>query len=637
MSTHDSSSGIHYLNVDRGFWSWFWTLDHKRLGLLYMWSVISMMIVGGFFAIGLRSELFSPGADVLTADQFNHFFTLHGAIMVFLVIIPSIPAALGNFALPIMLGAKDVAFPKLNRMSYHLWVMGAILMVTSIFRGGLDTGWTFYPPYSTTTDTAVFWALGGVLALGFSSIFTGINFLSTIHKMRPPGMAFFQMPLFLWAMYATAVIQVLATPVIAIALLMLGVERGLGIGFFDPTLGGDPFLFQHLFWFYSHPAVYIMILPAMGVLSELFATFSRKHIFGYKYIAYSSIAIAMFSFVVWGHHLFVAGQSQVASVIFSAVTFSVAIPSAVKVFNWVATMYKGSVSMDTPMIFAMSVIWLFGIGGVTGLFLAMLTTDMHLHDTYFVVAHFHFVMVGSALFAFMGGIHYWWPKMFGVMYRRPPARFLAVMAFIGFNLTFMPLFLAGTQGMQRRIFDYVPRFEGYNQLATYGSYVLGIALFGTLFNLLGSLKGRRGKLDSLGEALADTTKTLLWIPRNMLATGDGVKAGLFVLLSPFLVPVMLILAVSHFASWLADAILIRPMIHVSGLIFGNGGPASPNPWGGATLEWHTPSPAPPHNFDEAPIAGDPYAMEIFRFESKEAGYVPVNPDPKDPHLAQPLS
>jgi cytochrome c oxidase subunit 1 len=554
-NAHDPS--VNYLNCEKGIKSWLGTLDHKRIGVMYMWSIVIAMILGGLLAMLIRAELWQPNIGdpakaLLSQDVYNQFFTLHGAIMIFLVIIPSIPAALGNFVLPMMLGAKDVAFPKINRLSYHLYLIGATLLVVSILTGGLDTGWTFYAPYSTTTETSVVWAVFGAFVLGFSSIFTGLNFIVTIHKMRPEGMSWFRMPLLLWALYATSVIQILATPVLGLALMLIAVERIMGVGGFNPELGGDPVLFQHLFWFYSHPAVYVMILPAMGVLSECFATFSRKHIFGYRFIAYSSIAIAIFSFIVWGHHMFVSGQSQLASVIFSALTFSVAIPSAIKVFNWVATMYKGSVNLAAPIVYSLSVIWLFGIGGLTGLFLATLSTDIHLHDTYFVVAHFHFVMVGSALFSFLAGIHYWWPKMFGRMFNDRAAVWASIVSFVGFNLTFIPQFLAGTQGMPRRYWDYHPMYHPYNQLSTIGAFVLGVGLVWALVNLLSSLsKGRK---------------------------------------------------------------------------------APANPWGSATLEWMCPSPAPPHNFDFAPAVGDPYDMEIVRYDESVDGYVPVNPHPDDPHI-----
>ena len=406
----------NYLNHSSGFLSWALTLDHKRIGLMYLAGVASMFLLGGLFALLFRLELWAPGMQFVSQATFNKLFTLHGAIMVFSVIIPSIPASLGNFVLPMMLGAKDVAFPKLNLLSFYLYALGTIFFAVTLVYGQVDTGWTFYAPYSTTTNTNVIMALMGAFTIGFSSILTGVNFIATIHSLRPRGMTWFRLPLFLWAIYATSIIMVLATPVIGITTLMLMLERLLGLGIFDPRYGGDPVLFQHFFWFYSHPAVYIMILPGMGVISELISTFSRKHIFGYKFIAFSSVALALFGFLVWGHHLFTSGQSPLASILFSFLTFSVSIPTAVKVFNWTATMYKSSISLATPMLYALGFIFLFSIGGFTGLFLAVLSIDIHLHDTYFVVAHFHYVMMGGTIIAFIGALYYWWPKMFGRMY-----------------------------------------------------------------------------------------------------------------------------------------------------------------------------------------------------------------------------
>ncbi|MBX3354665.1 MAG: cbb3-type cytochrome c oxidase subunit I [Phycisphaeraceae bacterium] len=496
-----TASGDNYLTHTRGFLSWAFTLDHKRIGVMYMVAVLVSFLGGGIFALLLRTELLSP-APVLTDNPttYNIWFTLHGAIMVFLVIIPSIPAALGNFVLPIMLGAKDVAFPRLNLFSFWLWLAGAACAVLSLLMGQFDTGWTFYVPYSTTTDLGgVVPVVVGVFILGFSSIFTGMNFVVTIHKLRPPGMTWFRMPLFLWALYSTALIQVLATPVLAITLLLLIVERTVGIGIFDPMLGGDPVLFQHFFWFYSHPAVYIMILPAMGIISELFAVHSHRHIFGYRFIAYSSVAIAIFSFLVWGHHMFVSGQSALLNVLFSAISFSVAIPSAVKVFNWTATLYKGSISLTTPMFYALAFLVLFTIGGLTGLHLATLNTDVHLHDTYFVVAHFHYVMMGSALIAMIGGLHHWWPKMTGRMYSETLGSLACIIIFIGFNITFFTQFMLGSHGMPRRYYTYQPEFQTYHVISTIGAYVMAFGFLVTAYCLLSSLWfGRRAPANPWG-------------------------------------------------------------------------------------------------------------------------------------------
>ncbi|MCL2330628.1 MAG: cbb3-type cytochrome c oxidase subunit I, partial [Phycisphaerae bacterium] len=467
---------------ERGIRSWLFTLDHKRIAIMYMVAIMISYFIGGIFALLLRTELFKPEGVHFVADAahnrnlYNQMFTLHGTIMTFLFVIPGIPAILGNFLVPLMLGAKDVAFPRLNLLSWYCWMGGAIFFVVTLFTGGLDTGWTFYTPYSTETTTRVIPATAGVFVLGFSSILTGVNFVASIHMLRPTGMNWFRMPLFLWSIYGTAIIQILATPVLAITLLLLIAERAFGIGIFDPKLGGDPILYQHFFWFYSHPAVYIMILPAMGIISEVIPVFSRKHIFGYNFIAGSSIAIALLGFLVWGHHMFVSGQSALATTIFSLLTFAVSIPSAVKVFNWLATMYKSSIWLTAPMLYSLGFILLFGIGGLTGLFLGSLATNIQFHGTYFVVAHFHYVMMGSVLFAFLAGMHYWWPKIFGKMYNEFWARIAAVMIFIGLNFAFMPQFIMGAHGMPRRYAEYPPKFAIYHQLSTIGSYIMGLGL-----------------------------------------------------------------------------------------------------------------------------------------------------------------
>lgn len=476
-----------YLRAKRGIGSWLVTVDHKRIGIMYLVAILTFFLVGGLLALALRLELISPAKDFVGADVYNQLFTLHGAIMVFLVIIPSIPASLGNFLIPLMLGVKDVAFPKLNLLSFYIYVLGASLFLYTLTAGGLDTGWTFYTPYSTTTTTSVISATFGAFVLGFSSILTGVNFIVTMHKMRAPGMTWTRMPLFLWAAYATSVIQVLATPVLAITLLLLIIERVLGIGIFDPAIGGDPVLYQHFFWFYSHPAVYIMILPGFGVISEIITANSRKHIFGYKAVALSSVAIAVIGFLVWGHHMFVSGQSQFINVFFSFLTYAVAVPTAIKVFSWIATMYKGSISLTAPMWYALSFLFLFTIGGLTGLFLGAMSVDVHLHDTYFVVAHFHYVMMGGTIVAFIGGIHHWWPKMTGKMYNETIAKVACLLIFIGFNVTFFTQFLLGSQGMPRRYYTYISQFQHLHFISTVGSQILGIGLFVTLFCFIQSL------------------------------------------------------------------------------------------------------------------------------------------------------
>ena len=556
------SHGTNYLTHGNTFKSWAFTLDHKRIGIMYLIGTLSAFALGGFFAMMVRTELLTPGptfsSNATTAwDFYNQMFTLHGAVMVFLFIIPAIPGALGNFVLPLMMGAKDVAFPRLNLLSFWLWVGGALFftyillggVATTILTGmfgvdlspegphwlahmlipaGLDTGWTFYTPYSVSSPTAVIPAITGVFILGFSSILTGVNFIATVHTLRPKGMTWFKLPLFVWALYSTAVIQILATPVLAITLLLLMAERFLGVGIFDPKIGGDPILFQHFFWFYSHPAVYIMVLPPLGIISEMIAVYSRRHIFGYKFIALSSVAIALLGFLVWGHHMFVSGQSPVANAIFSAITFFIAIPSAIKVFNWMATLYGGSIRLTVSMIYALEFIGLFTIGGLTGLPLAAISTDVHLSDTYFVIAHFHYVAVGSTLFAFLAGMYHWFPKMFGKMYNDKAAKVWALWVFVGFNLTFFPQFFAGSHGMPRRYASYPAGYQIYHVLSSIGAYTMAVGLIGVLWNWLSALR--------------------------------------------------------------------------------NGPPAPANPFGGNTLEWMTPSPPPHDNFSETPEAADPYDM-----------------------------
>jgi cytochrome c oxidase subunit 1 len=569
--------GGNYLTHGRGILSWLFTLDHKRIGVMYMIVVCANFLLGGIFALALRTMLWSPlrmfdeagnptgvtQAQVNAShDLYNHFFTLHGAVMVFLFIIPSIPAILGNIILPMQLGAKDVAFPRLNLLSLWIYMLGAVFFTYILLSGvlhaafglnlpggyGLDTGWTFYTPYSTArAQGAVVVATLGAFILGFSSILTGVNFIATIHMLRPKGMTWFRMPLFLWALYSTSIIQVLATPVLAITLLLLAAERLLGVGIFDPALGGDPVLYQHFFWFYSHPAVYIMILPAMGVISDVLVAFSRKHIFGYNFIAFSSVAIALLSFIVWGHHLFVSGQSALANAVFSMLTFSVAIPSAIKVFNWLATMYKGDIRFTTPMLYALGMIFVFTIGGLTGLFLGTLSVDVYLTDTYFIVAHFHYVMMGGTLFAFIAGMYYWWPKIFGRMTNEKLGKVGFFLVFVGFNLTFFPQFVMGSRGMPRRYASYPVKFVSEHRQSTAGAYTLGLGLLLTAVDW--SLSLRRGRK------------------------------------------------------------------------------APDNPWGANTLEWRSSSPPPHDNFAVTPTASDPYDLHGWVYDPAIGGWV-------NPTLAQ---
>ncbi|MBX3317471.1 MAG: cbb3-type cytochrome c oxidase subunit I [Phycisphaeraceae bacterium] len=577
---HDHHDG-GYLDRKGGMVStiidWATTIDHKKIGVMYLVAVLTMFFIGGIAAMLIRYELFQPvriqtvgemagkatGTDLATlfgqkdmsvaqADNiYNRVMTLHGAVMVFMFIVPGIPASLGNFLLPLMLGAKDVAFPRLNLASWYVYVFGSIFGILAIVMGGVDTGWTFYTPYSSSHADPGHWRVVFMILaafiLGFSSIFTGLNFIVTVHKLRAPGLGWFDLPLFVWAMYSTSIIQVLATPVIGITLLLLVFERLFHVGIFDPALGGDPVLFQHFFWFYSHPVVYVMILPGMGIISECIAVHSRKQIFGYKAIAFSSLSIAAISFLVWGHHLFTS-EGELAATIFSALTFLVAIPTAVKVFNWIGTLYKGSIQINTPMLYTLFFLFTFSIGGLTGLPLGALATDLHLHDSYFVVAHFHYVMMGGTVIAFLAGIHHWWPKMFGRMYNERWSMFACVLVFIGFNLTFFTQFFLGTRGMPRRYASYPDEFQTLHQISSIGAAILLIGFLVHLAVLVGSL----------------------------------------------------------FAGKKAPA----------------------NPWGGLTFEWEADSPPTTHNFHHEPIAKHgPYAFD---------DVVPPHCDPKDYPLADPL-
>jgi len=464
----------NYLTHGKGIMSWLWTLDHKRIGLLYLFTVMLCFFLGGFFAMMIRMEMLTPGQTIVSARTYNQIFTYHGAIMVFFVLIPAVPAILGNFFIPLMIGARDLAFPRLNMFSYYLFVTGLVVALFSLFFNGVDTGWTFYTPYSIQSSSGTIFVIFGAFLAGFSSILTGLNFIVSIHKLRAPGLTWMRLPLFVWASYATSIIQILATPVLAMTLLLLVFERVFHVGIFDPALGGDPVLFQHFFWFYSHPAVYIMILPAMGIISEVIPVFSRKPIFGYKAIAYSTFGIAIIGFVVWGHHMFVSGQTPLANFIFSLITMLVAVPTGIKVFSWVGTMYKGSLTFKTPMLYAMGFLELFLIGGLTGVFLATLAVNVHLTDTYFIVAHFHYTMVGGSMMAVMAGMHYWFPKVTGRMYPEGPGKVGFVLILIGFNLTFFPQFILGSQGMPRRYWSYLPEFQTLNVLSTIGSWFLAV-------------------------------------------------------------------------------------------------------------------------------------------------------------------
>ncbi len=496
-TTHRETSYLDYQGKYTGIRAWILSTDHKRIALLYMYSQIFFFLAGLVMGLFMKLELIAPGPQLMEAQTYNALFTVHGLTMIFLFIIPGLAASFGNFMIPIMIGAKDVAFPKLNLFSWYLFIFGAVIILVGVFSGDgpPDTGWTFYAPYSLKTNTNVVLSVFGAFVLGFSSILTGLNFIVTIHQMRAPGMGFFRMPLFIWSLYGTAWIQLLATPVVGITFLMVVADRMLNIGFFDPAKGGDPVLYQHLFWIYSHPAVYIMILPAMGAITEIITTFSHRTVFGYKAIAMSSLAIAFVGYLVWGHHMFTSGMSETARLVFSFLTFLVAIPSAIKVFNWTATMYKGSISLEPPFWWAMAFIFIFMIGGLTGLVLGSVSTDIHVHDTMFVVAHFHYIVFGGAGIAFFAALHYWYPKMFGKMYNKKVANRALLMLFIGFNTLYLPMFFLGYMGMPRRYYDYLPQFANLNLLSTVGSWIMATALIIVIVNLLRAKKGTPEEMD----------------------------------------------------------------------------------------------------------------------------------------------
>jgi cytochrome c oxidase subunit 1 len=477
----------NYLTWDHSIKSWLFTQDHKRIAILYLISITVFFLLGGLFAMLFRIELLTPAGDVFEADRYNKFFTLHGVTMIFFFLIPSVPATLGNFLVPIMVGARDLAFPKINLASWWVFNVAGVFALLVLVTGGVDTGWTFYSPLSTSyANTSVFLAVTAAFAAGFSSILTGINFIVTVHKMRAPGLTWFRLPLFIWANYATGVVIMLGTPVIAITLFLIAVERLWGVGIFDPALGGDSVLFQHMFWFYSHPAVYIMILPGFGVISEIIPCFSRNRIFGYPFIAFSTLSIAILGFFVWGHHMFISGQSFYTGMVFSFLTMFIAAPTAVKIMNWTFTLHGGNVIMTTPMLYAIGFIGLFTIGGVTGLFLAAMGLDVPLHDTYFVVAHFHFTMVGGMAMAFFAGIHFWWPKMIGKMYPEFMGKFACIIIFTGFNLTFMPQFIVGWLGMPRRYHAYPEEWQVLNVMSTAGASILGFGFLACIACLIWS-------------------------------------------------------------------------------------------------------------------------------------------------------
>jgi cytochrome c oxidase subunit 1 len=490
-----------------GILGWIFSTDHKRISILYLVTILTFFLGAVILGVLMRVNMI-PGLKIMTAQDYNAMFTLHGIIQIFLVVIPGVPTIFGNFFLPILIGSRDMAFPRLNLFSWYLFVAGAVLVFVSVFSGGgaVDTGWTFYVPFSLKTAVNVPLATFAVFVLGMSSILTGINIVTTVHQLRAPGMGFFKMPLSVWGFYSTAWVQILATPIIGITMVLIIMERIFGIGVFDPSKGGDPLLYQHLFWIYSHPAVYIMVLPAMGVISDIFPVFSRKNIYGYKMIAFSSIAIASVGSLVWGHHMFVSGQSDTAGIIFSLLTFLVAVPSAIKVFNWIATMYKGSIRIEPPFLYALSFVFLFSIGGLTGMFLGALSANVQLHNTYFVVGHFHYVIFGGMGFGLFAAFHYWLPKISGRMYDKRSAVVSWLVLFVGFNLFFFPILIMGWEGMPRRYYNYLPSFNELQLVASIGAFIMVTGLILMSANLIrGCISGHKAPSNPWGGATLEWT------------------------------------------------------------------------------------------------------------------------------------
>ncbi len=491
----------------RGIFAWIFSSDHKRIGILYLVAIMTFFSLAVLIGVFMRINMI-PGMKIMTAQQYNEMFTLHGVIMIFLVVIPAVPTIFGNFFLPILIGGQDMAFPRLNLFTWYLFITGAVLVFVSAFTAGgpIDTGWTFYVPFSLRTTVNVPLAVFSVFVLGMSSILTGINIVTTVHQLRAPGMGFWKMPLSVWGFYATAWVQILATPIIGITMILILIERIFGIGVFDPVKGGDPLLYQHLFWIYSHPAVYIMILPAMGVISDIFPVFSRKSIFGYKMIAFSSLAIASVGSLVWGHHMYVSGQSDFAGILFSLLTFLVAVPSAIKVFNWLGTMYKGSIRVEPPFLFALSFIFLFSIGGLTGLLIGALAPNVQLHNTYFIVGHFHYVIFGGMGFGLFAAFHYWLPKITGRMYKKFPAVLSWLIMFIGFNIFYFTMLVMGWEGMPRRYYDYLPRFTEMHVIASIGSFIMVAGIIIMAYNLVrGAFRGDKAPSNPWGGATLEWT------------------------------------------------------------------------------------------------------------------------------------
>ncbi|MEB3219600.1 MAG: cytochrome c oxidase subunit I [Nostocales cyanobacterium 94392] len=513
----------------RKWWEYFtFNTDHKVIGIQYLVTTFIFYCIGGVMADLVRTELRTPASDFVSPELYNGLFTLHATIMIFLWIVPA-GAGFANYLIPLMIGAEDMAFPKLNALAFWMVPPSGVLLISSLIVGDApDAGWTSYPPLSLVTGQVgeAIWIIS-ILLLGTSSILGAINFLVTLLKMRAPGIGFYQLPLFCWAMLATSALVLISTPVLAGALILLSFDLIAGTAFFNPSGGGDPVVYQHMFWFYSHPAVYIMILPFFGVISEVIPTHSRKPIFGYTAIAYSSLAISFLGLIVWAHHMFTSGIPGWLRMFFMITTMIIAVPTGIKIFSWLATMWGGKIRLNSAMLFAMGFLGIFVIGGISGVMLAAVPFDIHVHDTYFVVAHLHYVLFGGSVLGIFAGYYHWFPKITGRMVNETLGRIHFALTIVGMNMTFLPMHKLGLMGMNRRIAQYDPKFAAINEICTYGSYILAVSTIPFIINVIWSWKAGKKASNNPWDSL-----TLEWMTSSPPAI-ENFESHPFLLIGPY--------------------------------------------------------------------------------------------------------